>query len=99
MSVCIERDPDPTGSASFDGACYGWRIGPYRVMVAEGLDRNVHADCDVKLYGDSIETSGLPAADHPPTSTSSSPPFPLGRPSRMSRNGPVATRDSVTAFA
>ena len=65
MSVCIERDPDPTGSASFDGACYGWRIGPYRVMVAEGLDRNVHADCDVKLYGDSIETSGLPAADHP----------------------------------
>jgi hypothetical protein len=31
----------PTGSQSFDGTIYGWRIAPERVLEAEGLQRNL----------------------------------------------------------
>jgi hypothetical protein len=49
----------------FDGTCYGWRVAPHEVLEAAGLhDRNLQLDCDPELFGDSLETSGPPAADH-----------------------------------
>jgi hypothetical protein len=66
QTACIEGEPFMAGAiAWFDGTCYGWRFAPHEVLEATGLhDRNLQLDCDPQLYGDSLETSGPPAAAH-----------------------------------
>jgi hypothetical protein len=66
QTACVEVEPFVKGSiAWFDGTCYGWLIAPHEVLEAAGLhNRNLQLDCDPRLYGDSLETSGPPAVDH-----------------------------------
>lgn len=53
------------GSESFEGTCYGWRVGAEDVLGGDPYDRNLHLDCTPDQYGPGLETSGPPPAGHP----------------------------------
>jgi hypothetical protein len=52
-----------TAAELYEGSCWGWRVGPENFDSGDIADRKIEIDCDGKLYGDSIETSGPPWED------------------------------------
>jgi hypothetical protein len=64
---CVAGEPSGNSTTHyFNGTCYGWRIADHDTLVDAGLhDTGAQLDCDPRLYGDSIETSGPPADTHP----------------------------------
>lgn len=65
QSACIEGQPHTiAGAESFEGTCFGWRVGAEDYLGGDRDDRNLQIDCEPELFGYSLETSGPPAVDH-----------------------------------
>ena len=54
-----------TSAELYEGTCWGWRVGPENFDTGDVWEQDLELDCDGKLYGDSIETSGPPWEEQP----------------------------------